>query len=494
MNEERLQILISAKDNATKSIQKTGNSFNNLKSRVGSAMKSIGIAVAAGGAAFYAIGRVVGSLIEEYGTQERANARLAAAMKNVKGQTDKNIDRLTGLADAYQKVTTFADEQIVSGQAMLSTFQLTGDQIATMTPRMLDMAAALEKTTGEEANLEDVAKAMGKAMTGTSGALKRYGVSLTKAQQEQYNATSGAERLKLLMKILDQNFKGVAKSAGETLTGQMKILSNAFGELKEAAGEKLAKALAPLVKDFKKWAQSSETQEKIKAITSSLVTLGTTLGDMVKSLFGFNKQTGQANSILDKINFAIILLDECLKNLKKGIIITGKAIATVGIAIYNIFIRPIQEGFINISTRVQTLHLQLRRLAGTNKAFQALYYILYLMKQTILAMLNPLKTILKLIGKISKYRGGSSLFGIVGGLGGLLKGLQHGGIVTQPTLAMIGEAGPEAVVPLNRVGAVGGITINVTGNTFIDAEDMADKIDRVLMDKLRKRMRVLPYY
>lgn len=40
--------------------------------------------------------------------------------------------------------------------------------------------------------------------------------------------------------------------------------------------------------------------------------------------------------------------------------------------------------------------------------------------------------------------------------------LANGGIVTGPTLAMIGEAGPEAVVPLDRLGGMGGgITINI---------------------------------
>ena len=41
--------------------------------------------------------------------------------------------------------------------------------------------------------------------------------------------------------------------------------------------------------------------------------------------------------------------------------------------------------------------------------------------------------------------------------------LAEGGIVTGPTLAMIGERGPEAVIPLNKAGALGGITINVNG-------------------------------
>jgi hypothetical protein len=41
--------------------------------------------------------------------------------------------------------------------------------------------------------------------------------------------------------------------------------------------------------------------------------------------------------------------------------------------------------------------------------------------------------------------------------------LGDGGIVTGPTLALIGERGPEAVIPLNRAGGgMGGNTINVT--------------------------------
>jgi hypothetical protein len=45
--------------------------------------------------------------------------------------------------------------------------------------------------------------------------------------------------------------------------------------------------------------------------------------------------------------------------------------------------------------------------------------------------------------------------------------LAAGGIVTGPTLAMIGEAGPEAVIPLDRMGQMGGggttVNINVNG-------------------------------
>lgn len=44
--------------------------------------------------------------------------------------------------------------------------------------------------------------------------------------------------------------------------------------------------------------------------------------------------------------------------------------------------------------------------------------------------------------------------------------LAKGGIVTHPTLALIGEAGPEAVVPLSNGGGVGGPTVVVQGNVY----------------------------
>jgi hypothetical protein len=50
--------------------------------------------------------------------------------------------------------------------------------------------------------------------------------------------------------------------------------------------------------------------------------------------------------------------------------------------------------------------------------------------------------------------------------------MADGGIVIGPTLAMIGEAGPEAVIPLSQMGNMGGggVTINVAGGLSTSAE------------------------
>lgn len=57
--------------------------------------------------------------------------------------------------------------------------------------------------------------------------------------------------------------------------------------------------------------------------------------------------------------------------------------------------------------------------------------------------------------------------------------LAKGGIVTRPTLAMIGEAGPEAVIPLNRMNAGGGVQIVIQAGIG-DPRAIAAEVKRVL--------------
>jgi hypothetical protein len=58
--------------------------------------------------------------------------------------------------------------------------------------------------------------------------------------------------------------------------------------------------------------------------------------------------------------------------------------------------------------------------------------------------------------------------------------LAEGGIISQATLAVVGESGPEAVIPLNRMGEFGmggggGVTINVQGG---DPQAVVDALTR----------------
>jgi hypothetical protein len=65
-----------------------------------------------------------------------------------------------------------------------------------------------------------------------------------------------------------------------------------------------------------------------------------------------------------------------------------------------------------------------------------------------------------------------------------------GGIVSSPTLGMVGEAGPEAIVPLDRAGVLGDtFVINVSG--ALDVEGVARQIEKILRDSKRRTGGVL---
>ncbi len=67
--------------------------------------------------------------------------------------------------------------------------------------------------------------------------------------------------------------------------------------------------------------------------------------------------------------------------------------------------------------------------------------------------------------------------------------MAHGGIVRRPTLALIGESGPEAVVPLSQYQRTGtaGVTASeaTTFNVTINGDVTEDRAQRIVEDFAR---------
>ena len=89
--------------------------------------------------------------------------------------------------------------------------------------------------------------------------------------------------------------------------------------------------------------------------------------------------------------------------------------------------------------------------------------------------------------KVSKQER-QAIMDLAASLGVEVPAFAKGGIVTKPTLALIGEAGPEAVVPLSGRGAGMGTTINLTVNAGIGADGAS--IGREIVDIIKRYERV----
>jgi phage-related minor tail protein len=110
-----------------------------------------------------------------------------------------------------------------------------------------------------------------------------------------------------------------------------------------------------------------------------------------------------------------------------------------------------------------------------------------------------------IIGAINSVKSAAASIGggIGGAVGGAFNNVIHafatGGIVTGPTLAMVGEAGPEAIIPLSSfaggsslagggIGGSGGITINISGNNIsnqLDVRNLAQTVGAEIVRVLR---------
>src|SRR3990167_380884 len=248
MAETKLSVILDAKDNASSKIKGMETSFFKLSS-----------AVAVGTAAYDVFKKAVSigtnlikDSIKDFSVQEQAIARLRAGLKNTTPEWEKGVDSLIKYASELQKVTTFGDEQIISAQGMLSTFMLNDKQIKKLTPSILDMAAALEKTGGQEADLQQISILLGKAIggedvAGLAGALRRVGVVMTEAQTEILKTGKMEERINTITEIVSQNFGGFAKEAAGTYTGKMVQMKNAISDTKEMLGEAVMQGISPYI-------------------------------------------------------------------------------------------------------------------------------------------------------------------------------------------------------------------------------------------------------
>ena len=215
-----------------KNANRAGGATAKLRSSFSALRNNLLLITFAFGGLFIAINKTVAA----YRKQVEAETRLRASLRNVITASEDGADKLINLAAALQKVTTFGDENIIAGMAMLSTFQLNEDAIAALTPRMLDMAAAMGK--GGD-GLTTIALQLGKAFTGQVGALSRSGVLIDNFGVQMARAKGPTEEFAFLIEELDKNFKGLAEQLATTTLGQIDQMENRISDMNERMGQPL---------------------------------------------------------------------------------------------------------------------------------------------------------------------------------------------------------------------------------------------------------------
>ena len=262
-----------------------GSNIASGLARVGGAVVVGGIA-AVGAAAAGMTTFLAGSTQAAMEFQD-AQAQLNAVLKSTNGAAGLTVDKLNAMASEYQSLTRYNDEAITGAQSLLLTFTQVGkDVFPDATMAILDMSTAMKMDLKSSTQL--VGKALNDPIQGMA-ALRRVGVQLTAAQEEQIKTFMElgdvASAQKVIIGELTTQFGGSAAAAAGTFAGRMDQLKNQFGDLQEAVGLRLMPAIVALLDKMMSWVNNPETQAFLDGLIDGVVNLATSFLNWLPGAF-----------------------------------------------------------------------------------------------------------------------------------------------------------------------------------------------------------------
>lgn len=347
---------------------------------------------------------------------QKSAAELARTLKVSTQATDAQVNATEDLISKMTLATGVADTDLRNALATLAR----GMGNAETAQQNLNLALDISAATGKD--LTTVSEALSKAYNGQTTALAKLDPSMRGLVKE------GASFNEIGAKMAE-TFGGAAANAANTAEGKFRRLNVAFSEAQESIGQALIpiiESFLPLLQSLAKWV--SENTGTVKVLAIAVGGLAT----------------------------AIITTNVALKAFA-----AAQTIATAAQTAFNVAAAAnpyilIAIGIGAAAAAVVTFRKEIRAAIAEMDKFLAKFGIL---------------------GKLGGIAGKAAnpIFGGVKGfldLIGNIPGFADGGVVRGPTLAMVGEKGPEAIVPLDQAGAMGNVTINVHGgdpNAVVDA-------------------------
>lgn len=438
-----------------KGIAKAIKQFQQLETTGEKAQFALKKAALPAAAAFGAVTAGLASATKAAIEDEQAQTQLANTLKNTVKATDQQIKATEDSISTMSRQSGIADDQLRPAFAALTlgTKNLATSQKA--------MALAMDIATSTGQDLVSVSDALAKAYGGNMKGLAALSPEIKAMIKD------GAS-LDEVMATLAQNFGGATAANAETAAGKMAILNNSINETKESIGAAflpVMEKLQPKLQAFADWAENNPEKltRIIEAIgllsgaillangvlktyntTAGLVTasnqlLGASFAGAKLSVGIFSAAAAIAFLTIEE-GYGLMRDKSAFDELKLSFRQAGQAIAAVAVfignQIYNI-VSAVNNGIVQMA----------------NDAIRALNII------------SPFKDVPYLPESGTNPFSQPSFFYTPGnkGSGGMgVPAMANGGIVSKPTLALIGESGPEAVVPLNR-GMGTGVIINISG-------------------------------
>lgn len=515
-NNEEVKIIINAEDKASGVFSNVEKSAGSLSSGLGTVAKVAGGALVAG---FAAMGAELYRGVKAADEATAATLQMEAVLESTGGAVGLFIEDLEDQADALERTTTFSAEAVKGAQNMLLTFtNVKGPVFQGAIDTILDLSTAMGQDLKSSAI--QLGKALNDPITGIT-ALTRVGVTFTDEQKRMIETlvrtgkTADAQRI--ILAELNREFGGSASAAANTFAGRLTILMNLFGQLEEAIGGAFVRAITPAIlklTEFLKGVDFEAIGMRIEAIGTKFSIFfmdelpGIISGaiNWIKDFIVAVQQNSVVIAVVDALRSAFLLVWESLQNsltpalrdlwaviqpytpeLKQFGEIIAKVFGGILLGALLVVIKSL-GGLLALATEVLAVFTRITTfiIDFGLKSFDALTT----------ALSKVITTFERIVEAVQKAKDAIASFGMSPGASlnpfsanFQLPHFANGGIVTGPTIAMVGEAGPEAIVPLSKMNSMGGITINVTGNSFLDQE-APRKMVAMIMDELKLELRI----
>ena len=187
LNSQEIDIPTEASE---KGLEKVVQSTQKVEKQTKSTVRSIrdqfamwGLAINGVQRTYQTIGRVVNALTQPLLESEAATAGLTAALNQTGIYSEDLVKKLTDQAAAFQNLTKYEDDTIVSNTALMQNL---GKLSATELPKAQQAAIGLAAMTRRD--IGTAFELMGKAAAGSFATLGKYGIVLDSAgsQQEKF--------------------------------------------------------------------------------------------------------------------------------------------------------------------------------------------------------------------------------------------------------------------------------------------------------------------
>ena len=422
-------------------ITKMGEEFK----KAGQNMRTAGTYASIGGAAMIVTGK---KLLELNATQSQAETKLTEIYKTRMGATDEAAKSTMKLASALQKEGVIGDEVALSGAQQLATYATMPSTVNKLLPAMENL---LVQQKGVNATAEDatsIANLFGKAMMGQTGALKKVGISFSEEQEKVLKYGTEEEKAAMLAEVVTQNVGNMNKVFAETPEGQMAQLRNTLGDIGERLGAVLLPTLAkvaswisdnvvPAVERLVTYIEEHPTISKIAVALAGILTVGGPLLIFLGALIGAIGTITTA--------FTAMAAAETIALGPIALIVAGiAAVIAAGVLLYKNWDK-IKEVAVRVWTGIKN---------AITKPIEAAVDFVKRMIDKIKNFFNFKVSLPKI--KLPHFsiqprgwRLGDLLEGIIPHLG--IDWYAKGGIFNSPRVIGVGEAGPEAVLPIDKL-------------------------------------------